>query len=260
MAPDDTVPEAAAPAGEVVLASEAQGAPDAPAAAPDADAAAATPEPPPPATPDPVQLAEERASKAEAERKDFHDRMLRVAADFENFKRRTRKDLEEAEARGRKSLLLAVLPVIDNLERALEAADSTGAGAGAGAGAAAAAASISEGVRLVHKQLLSSLEKFDVKVLSVVGQPFDPNLHEAIQQIETAEQPAGTVVKELQRGYGMGGKLLRPAMVAVAKAPPAAVAAPVADAEAADASSPGEAEPEPDIAVEVDPPTGTGGA
>ncbi len=244
MAPDDTVPEAAAPAGEVVLA------PDAEAAAADAGAAAAPPAPPP----DPVQLAEERASKAEAERKDAHDRMLRVAADFENFKRRTRKDLEEAEARGRKSLLLAVLPVIDNLERALEAADSSGSGAGA-------AASISEGVRLVHKQLLSSLEKFDVKVLPAVGQPFDPNLHEAIQQIETAEQPAGTVVKELQRGYGMGGKLLRPAMVAVAKAPPAAVAAPVAaDPETADASSPGEAEPESDIAVEVDPPTGTGGA
>ncbi|MCC6993449.1 MAG: nucleotide exchange factor GrpE [Deltaproteobacteria bacterium] len=240
MAPDETVPEAAAPAGEVVPAPDA--------AAPEGSTAPA-PEPPPP---DPVQLAEERASKAEAERKDFHDRMLRVAADFENFKRRTRKDLEEAEARGRKGLLLAVLPVIDNLERALEAADSTATGA--------AAASISEGVRLVHKQLLSSLEKFDVKVLPAVGQPFDPNLHEAIQQIETAEQPAGTVVKELQRGYGMGGKLLRPAMVAVAKAPPAAVAAPVAaDVEGADASSPGEAEPESALAGEVEPPPGTGG-
>jgi len=194
MAPDETPPaEGDTPAGE-------QAAPD------------PAPAPAPAPAPDPLAAAEERAAKAELAHKEAHDRMLRVAADFENYKKRAKKDVEEAEARGRKAFMLAVLPVIDNLERALDAADTSGGGA---------AASIAEGVRLVHKQLLSSLEKFDVKALAATGQAFDPNLHEAIQQIETADHPPGTVVKELQRGYTIGGKLLRPAMVAVAKAPPA---------------------------------------
>src|SRR5690349_10348888 len=88
------------------------------------DGAATEPvaEPAPAAPPDPVQLAEERVKKLEAEKKDAHDRMLRVAADFENFKRRARKDAEEAAARGRKDVITSVLPVVDNLERALDAA------------------------------------------------------------------------------------------------------------------------------------------
>jgi molecular chaperone GrpE len=173
------------------------------------------------AAPDPLAEAEERARKAEAERRDTHDRMLRVAADFENFKKRSRKEADDAEARGRRTILTAILPVLDNLERGLDAAAVAGDASGG---------AIAEGVRLVMKQFLGILEKLDVKPLVALGQAFDPAVHEAIQQVETADAASGTVVKELQKGYTIGGKLLRPAMVAVARAPVAlAPAEPAAD-------------------------------
>jgi molecular chaperone GrpE len=99
--------------------------------------------------------------------------------------------------------------VVDNLERALQAADTAGAPQGG----------IADGVKLVLRQFTSALERFDVKSFAAVGQPFDPARHEAIAQVESADQPAGTVVNEMQRGYLVGTRLLRPAMVAVARAP-----------------------------------------
>jgi len=107
-------------------------------------------------------------------------------------------------------VLKEILPGIDNLERAL-------AVAGGGEGAEG----IVEGVRLVLRQFQTALERVDVKSFDSVGQAFDPTRHEAISQIETADHPPGTVAGEMQRGYTIGGRLLRPALVAVAKAPAA---------------------------------------
>jgi molecular chaperone GrpE len=169
-----------------------------------------TPEPPPEGKKDEQQTVEniiddleKRASIAEQNAKELHDRLLRTAADFENFKKRTKKEVDEAAQKGREQLLKEVLPVIDNLERAIKHA--------------AGDDPLAQGVRMVEKQLLQALEKFGVTRFSALGQPFDPNMHDAIQQIETDEHVAGTVAQEYASGYLSNGKLLRPAMVAVAK-------------------------------------------
>ena len=152
--------------------------------------------------------------KLKTEKKEIYDRLLRTAADFENFKKRTKKDEAEAGDRGRKQLLSEILPAVDNLERAVEHAQAGDA--------------VADGVRLVLKQLYAALEKFNVKAFESVGKAFDPAVHEALQQQETDEHPPGAIVSEFQKGYMIGAKLLRPALVVVAKpkAAPEASASP----------------------------------
>jgi molecular chaperone GrpE len=145
----------------------------------------------------------------EKEKKELHERLLRTAADFDNFRKRSRKDIEEARTKGKEDVLKEMLPVIDNLERALGAAETQQGGG------------IVEGVKLVLRQFVAALERFEVKPVTALGEAFDPARHEAIAQIPTADQPAGTVVSELQKGYTLGARLLRAAMVAVARAPEA---------------------------------------
>src|SRR4030095_500247 len=152
---------------------------------------------------------EARIAALEQEKKDTYDRLLRTAADFENYRKRTRRDMDEAALKAKEAVLKEMLPVVDNLERALSAAQ-----AGQGAG-------IVDGVKLVLRQFASALERFDVKPIEAVGQAFDPAFHEAITQLATTEHPNGTVVAEMQRGYTIGNRLLRPSLVAVAKAPDA---------------------------------------
>jgi molecular chaperone GrpE len=167
---------------------------------PEAPAAeAASPAQPAPPTP------EELHQKLQAAHDELKDRLLRTAAEFENYKKRVKRELEDAQSRGRDGLLKEVLPVLDNLERALQHAQEKDP--------------LAVGVRMVEKQLLSALEKFGITRFSAVGQPFDPSMHEAIQQVETRDVPAGSVASEFAKGYMSGGRLLRPAMVAVAKAP-----------------------------------------
>jgi len=199
------------------------------AAPPDAGAPAAEAAPPP----DPLAEALARATELEKEKLELRDRMLRIAADFDNFKKRNRKEMGEAEARGRELLLKELLPVIDNLERAVAHASVTDAAAGA--------SGLLEGVRMVLRQFLAALEKFEVRPFSAVGEAFDPQFHAAVQQVPTADVPAGKVVEEFQRGYRMGARLLRPAMVAVATPPRAAAASedPAPTAVAAEGQHPG---------------------
>jgi molecular chaperone GrpE len=147
----------------------------------------------------------------EAERDEIKDRMLRLAAEFENWKKRARKEQEESEVKAREAVLRDMLDVIDNLERAVSA---YGSGAAAADGPA-----ILKGVELCLRLFQSKLERYGVKPVSAEGQPFDPRLHEAISRVETAEVAAGSVARELQRGYRIGDRLLRPAMVSVAIAP-----------------------------------------
>ena len=141
-----------------------------------------------------------------AERNKLKDQLLRTAADFDNYRKRARKDVEDAARRGREDTLRELLPVADNLERAIAA----GANAREIEG-------VVEGVRMVHKLFIDSLERIGVSRVPSIGERFDPMVHEAIQQVETDEHPPGTVVAELMPGYRLGDKLVRAAMVAVAK-------------------------------------------
>ena len=165
---------------------------------------------------------EKRLAAVEAERDEMKDRMLRIAADFENWKKRARKEQEDGEAKVRESVLKDILDVMDNLERAVEAygaPDKTKPALKAGASGAVDGAAILKGVALVLRLFQSKLERYGVKPIEAQGQPFDPRLHEAISRTETASVPAGNVATELQRGYRIGERLLRPSMVSVATAP-----------------------------------------
>jgi molecular chaperone GrpE len=159
--------------------------------------AEAAPEPPP----DPVEVARQEAAR-------FKDQLLRTAADFDNFRTRSRKENVDAERKGRDDILRDLLPVFDNLERAAAHMEK-----------ATDVQSVAEGIHMVLRQFIDTLGKMGVERVTTVGQAFDPALHEAIQQVETAEHPPGTVAHEVQAGYRTTERLIRPAMVVVAKAP-----------------------------------------
>lgn len=145
----------------------------------------------------------------EAERAKLKDQLLRTAADFDNYRKRARKDVELAERKGKEAVLREILPVIDNLERAVAAsADAVDVQA------------VRDGVNMVLKSFEESAARLGIERVESVGQRFDPNLHDAFQQVETDEHVPGTVVQEYQPGYKMGDKLLRPAMVVVARKVP----------------------------------------
>jgi molecular chaperone GrpE len=149
-------------------------------------------------------------AKLEVEKKENFDKYLRAVADLENYRKRNKRDLDDARAEAKTKVLKEMLPVVDNLERAVEHAEkSQDPGA------------VVDGIRLVLRQFLTAFERVDVTPVDAANQPFDPNLHEAISQQETDEFPPGTVVTVLQRGYRLGDRLLRPALVVVAKAKPA---------------------------------------
>lgn len=156
---------------------------------------------------------EAKVASLEQAKKDNWDRYLRAAADLENFRKRTKRELEDAKYDTKVKTLKEMLPVVDNLERAIEHAS-----------AAAGTSPIVEGVQLVLRQFQTAFERLDVVGVDALNLPFDPNLHEAISQQESDAAP-GTVVQVLQRGYKIGERLLRPALVVVAKpksaAPPA---------------------------------------
>jgi molecular chaperone GrpE len=153
----------------------------------------------------------ERIAQLEAERDELKDRMLRIAAEFENAKKRFRKEQSEAESKAREAVLKDMLEVIDNLERAANASSTSNA--------AVDAQAVQQGVNLVLRLANSKLERYDVRPVDSRGKPFDPRLHDAISQVASAEVPPGTVLEELQKGYRLGDKLLRPASVVVALAP-----------------------------------------
>jgi molecular chaperone GrpE len=161
--------------------------------------------PPPAAEP----TAEQKLAEAQAEAGRLRDQLLRTAADFDNFRKRSRRDESDALRRGREALLKDLLPVFDNLERAVQHADS-----------ATEVKPVVDGLRMVLKQFVDTIDKVQVKRIQAVGQPFDPSKHEAIQQLESKDVPAGVVMHEVQTGYTIGDALLRAAMVVVSKGPP----------------------------------------
>jgi molecular chaperone GrpE len=159
----------------------------------------------------PEQLADLQARAAKAE--ENWDRLVRTSADFDNFKKRATREKQDAIKYATESLLQKILPVLDNFEMALAAAQNS---------SAASLQSLQDGVGMIHSQLKSTLTEAGLEEVDATGQPFDPNLHEAVSQQESAEVPEGVVLQQLRKGYKLRERLLRPATVVVAKAPTAA--------------------------------------
>lgn len=156
----------------------------------------------------------ERLREAHERAKEAQERTVRHAADLENYRKRAQKEKEEVQRFGSEKLLKDLFPVMDNLDRALDAAARS-----------PDLESFEKGVAMTRKSFEDTLGRHGVKGFSAKGQPFDPRLHEAIQQVETADVPAGHVAHEVVRGFYLNDRLVRPAMVVVARAPAAPVAA-----------------------------------
>lgn len=149
---------------------------------------------------DPLELAK-------AEQAKLKDQLLRTLADFDNFRKRSRRELSDAERRGRDDLLKEFLPVFDNLDRASAHAET-----------ATDVKALADGIGLVMRQFADTLAKIGIERVPAVGKPFDPSVHEAVQQLETSDYEPGTIAAEVQAGYRNAEKLIRPALVVVAKA------------------------------------------
>lgn len=134
------------------------------------------------------------------------DRLLRLSAEFENYKKRKQREIDEFKKFANETIFRQMLPVVDNLERAIASAE-TNSDEGA----------LLEGVKMIHKDILRMLEMFSVKVVKTGNEPFDPNFHQAVTRHETDEFPENTVTAVLQNGYLLHDRLIRPAMVVVSK-------------------------------------------
>ena len=159
------------------------------------------------------------------ENDELKDRVLRAAADMENLRRRTARELQDARAYAVANFARDMLSVSDNLRRALEAIPEEAKAAGD-----AGFRALIDGVEITERAMLSTLERHGVKKLAPEGEKFDPNFHQAMFEVPNPEVPNGTVVQVVQAGYSIGERVLRPAMVGVAKGGPKA-AAPEAPAE-----------------------------
>ena len=170
-----------------------------------------------PFEPDPIAILELQLQESQAATQEFRDQLYRKAADLENTRRRLSKQLNDARKYGGDNVLREFLPVLDDLERALEHAQNANQIVAQGdSDKAAPVLSLMDGMNLVIKKFAASLERFGVKGFGSVGEVFNPQLHEAIQQVETEEHATGVIVSEFLRGYMMHGRLLRPALVVVA--------------------------------------------
>lgn len=152
-----------------------------------------------------VSGPETELEKLKAERDSLLDRLARQQAEFENARRRTIKEQQEFRDYAAADALKSLLPVVDSLDRALQVKSD--------------AEEFRNGVDLIYKQLQTALAKLSVHPIASKGEPFDPHYHEAIEMVETTEAPDHQVVEELQRGYKYKDRLLRPAMVKVARNP-----------------------------------------
>jgi len=154
-----------------------------------------------------IAALREQLESKEFEAKNNYDRFLRQAAEFENYKKRVSRDRDDAIRLAKESIIKDLLPIVDNLERAV--AHASGGGNGK---------PLVEGVEMVLRSLVDMLAKHGVTQISAAGQPFDPAKHEAMAQVETDVHKPNSVVEELHKGYLLHEKLLRPALVTVAKA------------------------------------------
>ena len=150
--------------------------------------------------------ADSPEKSAQEELQIYQDKYIRLAAEFENYKRRAQRDQSDAIRYANESLLKNLLSTLDNLERAIQCGKDAGA-----------SGSLLEGVELTHKQFLETIEKLGLRQVSSAGSLFDPNMHQAVAQVESETVAPNTVVEEFQKGYFLHDRILRPAMVTVAK-------------------------------------------
>jgi molecular chaperone GrpE len=169
----------------------------------------------------------DRVAELEAERTDLRDKLLRTLADMENLRRRTEREATDARTYAVTSFARDMLTVADNIRRALESAPQ---GEGQTDGALKA---LIEGIELTERDLLKTLERHGVKRLDPEGSKFDPNMHQAMFEVPNDTVPAGTVIQVIQTGYAIGERVLRPALVGVAKGGPKPAAAPDTSSETA---------------------------
>jgi len=153
-----------------------------------------------------IEALRKKLEEKEKEPKESHDRLLRMAADLENFKKRAAREKEEWVKFANEDLLKGVLPFVDNLERAVSHS-----------GKAADIQGLVEGVKLTIQQLLQTLKQFGVTRFETVGKPFDPAVHEAMLVVGTDQEKPNHVMQEFQKGYLLNDRLLRPATVSVSK-------------------------------------------
>jgi molecular chaperone GrpE len=157
---------------------------------------------------DPQKDLEEKLAAAEAEASENRDRMLRMAAELDNYKKRAARELGDIKKYATENLLRQLLTVVDNLERAIASAAKENENG----------QSLVDGVALTLAEIMKILEKHYVSPIQALGEPFDPAFHQAMCQEESTDQPPNTVVQEFQKGYLIHERLLRPAMVVVSKA------------------------------------------
>jgi len=156
---------------------------------------------------DPIKELEAKLESKEKEAGETYDRLLRVSAEFDNYKKRSSREMEEFRKFANQSLIKEMLSVVDHLELAMNSTN----------GRKALDKDLLQGLEMTHREILKVFEKFNVKPIDAKGQQFDPTFHEAVMQEETDDSPKNTVINELQRGYMIHDRLLRPSMVVVAK-------------------------------------------
>jgi molecular chaperone GrpE len=148
---------------------------------------------------------DEESRRLKREREELYDRLARMQAEFDNARKRAAKEQAEFREYAAAEAIQPLLPILDSLERALAHAPAGG--------------EFRTGVELIYKQMLDALGKMGLRAIPAVGEPFDPHLHQAVQMVDTTQAPDHQVLEELQRGYKLKDRLLRPAMVRVARNP-----------------------------------------
>ena len=156
---------------------------------------------------DPLKEMETRLESLGQEAKENHDRFLRVSAEFENYKKRAAREMGDFRKFANESFVKAMLPVVDNLDRAIESSSND----------KNTNTSVVEGVNMTLREILKVFEQFGVIPFESLGKTFDPGFHQAVMQEENEDYPDNTVLNELQKGYLIHDRLLRPAMVVVSK-------------------------------------------
>ena len=156
-----------------------------------------------------IELLKEQLAQHEEKMKELEDRLLRLAAEYDNYRKRTAREFEAICQNANENLILKLLDTLDNFERALDSAKNSND-----------YESFHKGVELIYTHLKKLLEKEGLKEIEAVGKPFDPNFHEAVTQCESEEHEEGIVTDEMCKGYMLNEKLLRPSKVVVSKGKP----------------------------------------
>lgn len=153
-------------------------------------------------------VLEARLKALEQEKNELSDRLLRTMAEFDNYRKRATREKEGLVKYGTERIAFEILPVVDNFERALEQShQATDPGA------------VVDGLKMILKQLMAALEKFEIKPFTSIGEQFNPEIHEAMAQQEHPDHEDNTVIEQFQKGYMLGERMLRPARVLVSRAP-----------------------------------------